>query len=179
MSSQNTDPLLNRLVAGDEQAFLLLYQEFGARLLRTATAILGSHQDAEDVVQEVFVALVRSHRRLAEVNDLAAYLFTALRHAAGRVGMERCKNIQQSDDLQKVPQSNEHVDSIANHELRVDLMLALEQIPPEQREIVTFRLAGKLTFAQIAETLGISTQTAASRYRYALEKLRVLLKERQ
>jgi RNA polymerase sigma-70 factor (ECF subfamily) len=53
----------------------------------------------------------------------------------------------------------------------------LEKLPPEQREVVSYRLAGELTFAQIGQALEISTQTAASRYRYALEKLRLLLKE--
>ena len=51
-------------------------------------------------------------------------------------------------------------------------MLAL---PPEQREVVLLKIDGELTFVQIGQVLGVSMNTAASRYRYALEKLRTTL----
>jgi RNA polymerase sigma-70 factor, ECF subfamily len=177
MASRSPDPLLSRLAAGDEAAFALVYEGYGARLLRTATAMLGRSEDAEDAVQEVFMALVRSRRRLAEIDDLTAYLFTALRHAAGRYAVRRQKAAKRVDWLEVASKSENHVDALASGECREGLRRALEQLPPEQREVVSYRLAGELTFAQIAQLLEVSTQTAVSRYRYALEKLRLLLKE--
>src|SRR3972149_1729378 len=84
MTKLENDPLLFGLTAGDERAFAALYDQYGARLYRTAYGILGRREDAEDAVQEVFTALVRSRKSLARVNDLAAYLFSALRRAAAR-----------------------------------------------------------------------------------------------
>jgi DNA-directed RNA polymerase specialized sigma24 family protein len=52
---------------------------------------------------------------------------------------------------------------------------ALASLPPEQREAVGLEIDGGLTFAEIGAVAGISPNTAASRYRYALEKLRILL----
>lgn len=179
MASGHPDPLLNRLSKGDEGAFAAVYQEYGARLLRTATAILGRREDAEDTVQEVFMALVRSRRRLSEIDDLTAYLFTALRHAAGRYAGRRQEDAKRVDRLEVASKSENHVEAIARDEFHENLQQTLRQLPPEQREVVSFRLAGELTFAEIGRAMQVSTQTAASRYRYGLEKLRLLLKEHQ
>lgn len=54
---------------------------------------------------------------------------------------------------------------------------ALSQLPAAQREVVTLKIWGELTFAEIAEALAIPPNTAASRYRYALEELRKITKE--
>jgi RNA polymerase sigma-70 factor (ECF subfamily) len=72
VSAPGTDPLLLGLAAGDERAFAALYDRFAPRMYRVALRILGSREDAEDVVQEVFLATVRVHERLADVRDLTA-----------------------------------------------------------------------------------------------------------
>ena len=89
MDVPDTDPLLLGLAAGDERAFAALYDRFAARMYRAALRILGRREDAEDVIQEVFLAVVRSRERLGEVRDLTAYLFTALHRAAGRCALRR------------------------------------------------------------------------------------------
>jgi RNA polymerase sigma-70 factor (ECF subfamily) len=58
---------------------------------------------------------------------------------------------------------------------RDDLDHALALLPDDQREVIALKIDGGLTFAQIADVLNISPNTAASRYRYALEKLRSVL----
>ncbi len=83
MDGPGVDPLLLSLAAGDERAFALLYDRFSGRMYRAAWRILGRREDAEDVVQDVFLAVVRSRRRLGDVRDLTAYLFAALRRAPG------------------------------------------------------------------------------------------------
>jgi RNA polymerase sigma-70 factor (ECF subfamily) len=178
MAPPSPDPLLIGLAAGDEHAFALLCERFGARLLRAAVGMLGRREDAEDAVQEVFVALVQSRRRLAAVEDLTAYLFTTLRNAAARCAARRQRNDRLQDSIGKTSRlSDGCLDHASRCESHDRLQEALEKLPPEQREVVSYRLAGELTFAQIGQALEISTQTAASRYRYALEKLRLLLKE--
>jgi RNA polymerase sigma-70 factor (ECF subfamily) len=178
MAPPSPDPLLIGLAAGDEHAFALLCERFSARLLRAAVGILGRREDAEDAVQEVLMALVRSRRRLAEIEDLTAYLFTALRHAAARGAARDQWSSRLRDSIGKTSlRSDSCLDHASRSESRDRLQQALEKLPPEQHEVVAYRLAGELTFAQIGQVLEISTQTAASRYRYALEKLRLLLKE--
>ena len=84
MENPGGDPRLLDLAAGDERAFALLYDRFAGRLYRAALAITGRAEDAEDAVQEVFWAVARSRERLPAVQDLNAYVFAALRHAARR-----------------------------------------------------------------------------------------------
>ncbi|MFZ1936609.1 MAG: sigma-70 family RNA polymerase sigma factor [Thermoguttaceae bacterium] len=171
MSALGTDPLLPALAAGDERAFAALYDRFAPRMYRVALRILGRPEDAEDAVQEVFLAIVRSHERLANVRDLTAYLFAAIYRAAGRCAMRRARAVPLS------PAATE--EAIAPLERTADngpdsarLQRAVRALPDEQREVVSLKIDGELTFAQIAEIVGVSISTAASRYRYALRKLR-------
>ena len=60
-----------------------------------------------------------------------------------------------------------------------NLRHAVQALPDDQREVIVLHVWGELTFSQIADVLGISANTAASRYRYAIAKLRdaLLVKE--
>jgi RNA polymerase sigma-70 factor, ECF subfamily len=177
MTNAGNDPLLRGLAAGDERAFAALYDEYSARLYRTALGILRRREDAEDAVQDVFTALVRSRKSLAKANDLTAYMFSALRRAAVRCAERRKREPASSQGMEDIeaktgPRQPDH--AVAD---RLDQ--ALHKLPDEQREVISLKIQGQLTFAQIADVLEISANTAASRYRYALEKLREILKAPQ
>ncbi len=163
------DVLLRRLAVGDEAAFTLLYDRFAARLFRTAWALTGSREEAEDAVQEVFVALVHVGPRLSQVNDLPAYLFTALRRTALRRHTRRIRRPTQSLADVDVPAR----DIVGERDEKLEHALAA--LPDEQREVIVLKVDGGLTFAELGQVLNISANTAASRYRYALEKLRTAL----
>jgi hypothetical protein len=77
-----SEPLLEGLAEGRDEAFAALYDRYGRSLFRVAWTLLRSRQDAEDAVQDVFLGLARSRANLARVENLRAYLFGALRHAA-------------------------------------------------------------------------------------------------
>jgi RNA polymerase sigma-70 factor (ECF subfamily) len=172
MGESAGDPLLTDLAAGRGDAFAALYDRFGAALFRVALALLGSRPDAEDAVQEVFVGLVRARPALAEVKNLQAYLFTALRHAAAKIADSRPR-ASPADLLQIAAAESRGLDT----EQAARLERALRVLPAAQRELVALKVDAGLTFAEIAAVLGINANTAASRYRYALEKLRAALAE--
>jgi RNA polymerase sigma-70 factor (ECF subfamily) len=174
VSAPGTDPLLLGLAAGDERAFAALYDRFATRMYCVALRILGCREDAEDVVQEVFLATVRSHERLADVRDLTAYLFTAMHRAASRCAMRRAKAVPLSPAAAN--EAIAPVERAASDSLDWNrLQLAVAALPDEQREVLTLKIDGELTFAQIAQILGVTVSTAASRYQYALRKLRASL----
>lgn len=178
MNGAGTDPLLLGLAAGDERAFAALYDRYARRLYRAALGLLGRREDAEDVVQDVFLATVRAHESLREVRDLTTYLFAALRRAAGRCAQRQARAPKASETTAE--------DAVAPVERAAEdhpqwhrLQQAIRALPNEQREVLTLKIDGELTFAQIAEVLGVSSGTAASRYRYALKKLRTSLAGRK
>lgn len=166
------------LAAGDPAAFARLYDRLAGRLLAAARLLTGSDHEAEDALQDLFVALARGRDRLATVADLDAYLFTALRHTVARRGRRATARRRTLDSLARrtldaagpagpaTPPGGLPDDALAE---------ALGGLPPEQRDVVRLRTEGGLSFAEIAATLDISPNTAASRWRYALEKLRVSL----
>ena len=170
-----SDQLLRGLAEGREDAFVELYGRFGRRLFRAAFAMLGSPEDAEDVVQEVFTSMYRARRSLATVRNLTGYVFAALRHAAGRRAKQLRKWQRDSVAAGEIARGLTH-GSVSTRKPSV-LEQALRSLPPEQREVIALKIDARLTFVEIGAALDISPNTAASRYRYALEKLRVALQE--
>ena len=161
-----------QLADGDPDAFAALYDRLAARLFNTARTMTDSLPDAEDTVHDLFVELARCRDRLARVTDLDAYIFTMLHHAVSRrrrrrdvdrrvidaVGRQRAEAGQFT--MQPVEPPDDAVTA------------AVAALPPVQREVIALKIDGGLTFAEIAAVLGTSINTVASRYRYAIEKIR-------
>ena len=167
--------LAESLAAGDPDAFAALYDRLAFRLLGAARTMTGSSAEAEDVVQDLFVAHARGRARVAAVADLEAYVFTMLRNAISRRGLraaiDRRAVLAIAEDRRD---TGAHATAAA--ELPDDeLAAAVAALPEAQREVVALKIDAGLTFAEIAAVTGTSLNTAASRYRYALEKLRTAL----
>jgi RNA polymerase sigma-70 factor, ECF subfamily len=171
MPDSADDPLLQGLRQGDEQAFATLYDQYAKRMYRVALALCRSSADAEDAVHDAFVGIWQARQKLGEVQNVAAYLFTALRHATAKV-RERALRTDLSADLGQHLAALDEASSLERDE---HLRKLLASLPVEQRDVVVMKLYGELTFAEIAAALAISPNTAASRYRYALEKLRTAM----
>ena len=172
MTGTPQDALLEGLVAGREEAFAAAYDEYGGRLFAAACGMLGSREEAEDAVQDVFVGLVQARESLRRVRNLKAYLFASIRYAAVRRTRRR-KTVELDADRAASPAVGVGPDP----DVGCRLEQALRRLPPEQRETIVLHIDGGLTFAEIADCLGVGLNTAASRYRYAMEKLREALKE--
>jgi len=169
MEHWTVDTLKAGLASGSARAYAELYDRLGPALVRAARTMLLSSSEAEDAVQDVFVSLVRSRARLAEVGDVAAYVFASLRHVAGRKAARQAGERKRLKEMAMAGWSDA-VDG--PREADEELGKAVAELPTEQREVIAMKIDGGLTFAQIGAVLGVSLNTAASRYRYALEKLR-------
>src|SRR5437660_9868931 len=82
MDAPAGDPGPQDPAARHGEALATLYDRFGPALFRTARTLLGDDGLAEDAVQDTFLGLIRAAVPLADVENVRAYLFTALRHAA-------------------------------------------------------------------------------------------------
>jgi RNA polymerase sigma-70 factor (ECF subfamily) len=144
-----------------------LYAKHGPALLAYAASLLASRAKAEDVLHQVFFNLMKSRTPMPD--NSRAYLFQAVRNAIRNVhrSMDREVGLDERDAW-FLSHSGAIEDSLA-------LQTALRQIPAEQREAIVMHVWGDLTFGEIAHVLGISANTAATRYRYGLSKLRGLL----
>ena len=145
------------------------YDRFAGAIYGHALALTGHRADAEDAVQNVFVKLARRPRSLASIGDLEAYLHVAVRHEALRILKRRPRPAAEAGLALLAARNGLPGDEVA----RVNA--ALRELPAEQREVVILHLYDGLTFRRIGEILEVSPDTAASRYRYAREKLREAL----
>ncbi|MDR2512703.1 MAG: sigma-70 family RNA polymerase sigma factor [Puniceicoccales bacterium] len=145
----------------------------GARFLLCARQWTRTLADAEDVLQEAFLRFWRHQRHLP--GDPAALLITSIRRAAldhvrketRRTRREQATLVLEGDPISWFePAPNEH-----DHLLQE----ALEKLPDAQRQVVALKIWGELTFEEIGRQLDCSPNTAASRYRYALTRLRETL----
>ena len=151
-----------------------LYDQHARSLYRYALALTSSPEDAEDAVQEVFVGLARQRNcdRLARISNIRAYLLKAARNAAFTILRSR----QRRGELEQALAEDEPTAPFEDGSGPVfdSLVLgeAFARLPIEQREALLLKVVDGLTFREIAKTVGVSINTAASRYRYAIEKLR-------
>lgn len=152
-----------------------LYDAHAAGLFHYIVGILKSEVEAKDLLQEVFLKL--QHKGLPSVESERAWL-TRLAHNMTldwlrRHHTRRSAEERSASELQLLFQSQADPD-IAEFAVRVQA--ALDELPPEQRNVAYLKLWQGLTFEEIAAAQGIPLNTAASRYRYAIEKLRTLLR---
>jgi RNA polymerase sigma-70 factor (ECF subfamily) len=150
-----------------------LYRQHGGPLLLFAISICGEPSRAQDAVHHVFLKLMETDS-LRNAIDAKAYLFASVRNALLNDRKLRQRDVSiDSDQLWFDPPDRDHA-------AELNLRRALQSLPDDQRQVVVLHVWGELTFAQVAEVLNVSANTAASRYRYALTKLResMLAKEK-
>ena len=145
----------------------------GPKLLLCARQWTRSQADAEDVVQEAFVRYWRHQRHLP--GDPQALLITSIRRAAldhARRQARRTAREEKADGGLEDREFSFEARPGDDADRRQELEAALARLPVGQREVLVLKIWNELTFEQIAETLEIPANTAASRYRYALAALR-------
>ena len=146
----------------------------GAALVLFARQWVLDRADAEDIVQEAFVRFWRSRQRAA---DPTAYLYACVKHCALDWQRGRKRQTRREAAAARPEAETLLVGSLEQDERRAAIDVALRNLPENQREVLVMKIWGGLTFPQIAAALQVSANTAASRYRYALAKLREQLAE--
>lgn len=138
------------------------------RGVRFALALVGHPDDAEDAFQAAMVRIALHPQRLATADHPWAYLLRIVRNEVLTMLRHRRPRAQLSfpDEIEAADNPLEDED-----ETRRYIQRALRRLPSEQAEVVVLKIWEEMTFAEIAEMLGESPNTIASRYRYALHKL--------
>ena len=127
-----------------------------------------SSADAEDVVQETFV---RFWRKQHSVDNRALLYATVRSIALDFIRRDGRRARREANAFSESEQSVEPYFEV-DDETQQALHDAVDHLPHEQREVLVMKIWNELTFAEIGSVLGISQNTAASRYRYALAALK-------
>lgn len=164
------------LAAGDSTVLDMIWTTYSSDMLGYLVSLHGSLHEAEDSLQEVFVALVRKRETVAKAHKLKPYLYRMARNIA----LNRIRKNQRRRDRDRASavwlelEGEQEAPDSRSREIEA----ALATLPEKQRSVVVLKFFRAKTFPEIGEMLGISENTAGSRYRYGMKKLRGLLGEK-
>jgi RNA polymerase sigma-70 factor (ECF subfamily) len=182
--------LVRRCRRGSREALTRIYEKYQADLLLLAMSLLNDKTAAEDVLHDVFLAFVRHLDNFRLTGSLKGYLLTCVanharnwnkaEHVRGRLRVNVTSTdpaIVKTGGLGDATRNSVEapLETLVCNEQLERLSGALAELPFEQREILMLHLHGQMTFRTIAKSRQISTNTAKSRYRYGIDKLRSIL----
>ena len=161
--------------AHSDQDWKAWFADNGARLRLIARQWTRSDADADDVLQEAFVRFWKHQRHLP--GNPNALIVTSIRRSAmdlhrrtdRRTVREKAVAADADTAMWFEPEADPRLQSLAQ---------SLPLLPEEQREVVVLKIWGDLTFDEIGEQMQISPNTAASRWRYAMEALKKFINAR-
>ncbi|RBL88577.1 RNA polymerase sigma factor [Chitinophaga flava] len=173
--------LIRMYIAGNNQAFTTLVHRHKSRLYTTIVLLVRNRDLAEDIFQEVFIKIVNALHS-GQYSDNNRFLAWAVRIAHNCCISHFRKvnswsktvvagyNDEMGDSLDYMEHSIEH--HLIAHETSQEINAMLDQLPTVQREAVVLRYYADLSYKEMAQTVGISINTALGRVRYALMNLR-------
>jgi RNA polymerase sigma-70 factor, ECF subfamily len=154
------------------EEFIITCQD---RLVNHAFYRLGSRQDAEDVVQDVFVKMFSGRIQNGNINNPVAYAWRMVENAC--ISKFRTRNsenkvpLDEANTCEMVSPGNKEAEIIIREEFfRINKLLGT--LPEEQADVIRFRFTDGLTFIEIAGILGLPVTTVKSRFKYGLDKIK-------
>lgn len=176
--------LMLRYRDGDVRAFEILYERHKAPLYRYLQRTCRSREVADDVFQEVWSKVIASRGRYEARAQFNTFLFRIAYNCAmdhfRRAGRRQERAAPGADELAEQVGAAEHERpdaALAESQLRSDLRRALDELPSEQRDVFVLYEESGLSLEDIGKITGVAMETAKSRLRYALTKLRGALEQ--
>ncbi len=165
---------LTALKNGDVKAFDKLFAEYGKRLYHFAYGYLKSKEEAEGVVQEVFLRIWRNRKQLNPNLSFKAYLFKIAYHYI----LELFEQINRRQAYRhQIIEEAVHFTDETNERLNYQILLEkveslIQKLPPRQKEILIKRKKEGIPVKKIANQLGISPKTVENHLTEALKNIK-------
>ena len=172
---------INELILGiqkdDSVSFESLYHLYHKRVYAFALSLLNSAPDAEEILQNVFLAIWMQRKSLNISSSFTSYLFSIVRYKVYDFIHQKINHeayvkftLEHNDEYSFVTD-----DAISFSELEKSFHKAIEQLPERRREIFVLSRIEKLSYKEISERLGITENTVDTQIRHALNFLRLQL----
>lgn len=182
MTEQDADAqLMLRYAAGDARAFEELYERNRGALWRFIKRLVGEAVATDDVFQECWSRVIGSRERYRPTARFSTWLFRIAHNCCmdhwrqnGRRGAHETTDDDAIAATADVPARNPHEIALADEKSR-RLVAALARLPEEQKLVFLLYVEGGLSLAEIAEQTGTGEETAKSRLRYAVARLKETL----
>ena len=173
--------LIRAVGAGDHRAFEHLVRKYQDSLLNFVCRYLGDRDAAEDIVQEVFLALYRTAFRFEARARASTWLFRIAYNLSMNEIQRSQRNLKFKGTLRHllpVDSGQSAVDGVAARERQKDVMAALDLLPEKQRAAMLLRVNEELSYGEISEVLSVSVSAVEALIFRARARLRKLLQKK-
>ena len=168
--------LVLKFKRGSADALRRIYEKYKDDLLALAIALSNDRATAEDALHDVFVSFAQYAQKLQLRTSLKSYLSSCIANRVRNLNRAKSLRTAQLSQVETVSSDHDGPDRLATSaELSWRIDQAMEQVPYRQREVIILHLQSGMRFKAIADSQGVSINTIQSRYRYGLDKLRMLL----
>ena len=173
------EALMLAYAGGDAAAFDILYGRYRLRLYRFLVRQLRDPALADELFQDVWQKLIGARAGWTPDAAFSTWLFRIAHNRLAdhwRAQQHRPPAPTDADErTARVPDPDTPERQLSEFEQRRRLQLALDELPPEQREVIALRLEQELSLEEIGRVTGVGRETVKSRLRYAMDKLRARL----
>ncbi|MBS1808926.1 MAG: sigma-70 family RNA polymerase sigma factor [Acidobacteria bacterium] len=180
------DHLIARTLAGETEAFSILVRRWERPIYSLTLRMLGRDEDARDACQEAFLAAFRNLNKFRGDAKFSSWMYrialnachTRLRSSNGPGSINYSLD-QEDENGRRMEVADTSTESLPEQVHRVErsqhVRRALQALPPEMRQVIVMKEYEEMTFAEIAEVLGIPVSTVKSRLYTGLQQMRLRL----
>jgi RNA polymerase sigma-70 factor (ECF subfamily) len=175
---RNDGAVVRAVLAGDVERYGELIERYRDRYARYAARMLGSHDAAEDAVQDAFVRAYDQLSRCRDPDNFAGWFFLILRNRCfAEKRRDRRAGPRVEDIAAELPADDRPDGGVERAERRRAIQAALLKLTPEQREVFVLKHVEEMSYDEIAQQLGTSVPSLKMRMHRAYDRLREELKE--
>lgn len=176
MRERSDEDLMNAWAGGSMAAFETLYGRYRGPLYRYLLRLCGDAAQANDLYQGCWEKVIRARRKYRSGTPFRPWLFrVAHNHAVDQFRRRQPQTGLETDALESA--EPDPVQAVEQQQRRQNLARAVQKLPQEQRDALLLKLEGGFDLEQIAQITGSGRETAKSRLRYAVTRLRQVLQE--
>ncbi len=186
LTTLTDEQLVRKYIDGNNKAFDTLLHRHKSKLFSYIMRIVKDKDLADDIVQETFVKIIMTLRqgRYIESGKFSAWLSRIAHNLIiDHFRQEKAENNMSSDDedinlLNRRDLCEENIeDMMVNDQIKADVRRIIDALPEPQKEVLVMRYYNDMSFKEIAETTGVSINTALGRMRYAILNMRRIAAE--
>ncbi|MFG6381468.1 MAG: sigma-70 family RNA polymerase sigma factor [Muribaculum sp.] len=186
LTTLTDEQLVRKYIDGNNKAFDTLLHRHKSKLFSYIMRIVKDKDLADDIFQETFVKIIMTLRqgRYIESGKFSAWLSRIAHNLIiDHFRQEKAENNMSSDDedinlLNRRDLCEENIeDMMVNDQIKADVRRIIDALPEPQKEVLVMRYYNDMSFKEIAETTGVSINTALGRMRYAILNMRRIAAE--
>ncbi len=184
MSSKSDLELVKEFQAGKVEAFNELVRRYQQKVYWIAHRIIGNHNDADDITQDVFVKVYKSLENFRSESSFYTWIYRiASNMAISSIRRKKIINLIKFDDAFSALNSiaDENISALDNMELKENRILieeAIAQLPPRQKKVFIMRYYDELPYEEISKILNKQVSGLKANYFHALKNIKNFMRKK-